>query len=206
LRTLNVSEEDVKIENVLRRFYLSNGSYDDNERNLIDMATDSVFASPAAEVAKLHKKVAPVFPYVLNQRCTDLSFSAFYEEGGKDYGVAHADDANCIFVLFGTLTEAGNRTSQAMIRSWTNFAKFENPSPYLSSQPEWPMGEMMFFEGESGLKKNKTQLNDLLARLMLWDKLYWEPLEDRVKVLSVKQPSIIAFIKPYNWFQTQNGK
>ena len=207
LRTMNVSEEDVKIVNVMKRFYLSEGSYDDNEKNLIEMATDSVFASPAAEVTKLHKKVAPVFPYVLNERCTDLSFSVFYGGGDKDYGVAHADDANCIFHLFGTLTESGNMTSQAMIRSWTNFAKFENPSPYLSSQPEWPKGEMMFFESESGIKDNKTQFKDLLSRLMLWDKLYWEPLEDKVKVLSaVQQPSILAFLKPYNWFHTHNGK
>ena len=92
-------------------------------------------------------------------------------------------------------------TSQAMIRSWTNFAKFENPSPYLNSQPEWPKEEMVFFEPKSGLKSNETQLKDLLARLMLWDKLYWEPLEDNVEVLSVVQePSILAFLKPYNWF------
>ena len=49
----------MKIVNVMKRFYLSKGSYDDNEKNLIDRATDSVFASPVAEVAKLHEKVFP---------------------------------------------------------------------------------------------------------------------------------------------------
>ena len=196
-------KEDVKIMEVMKRFYFSEGSYKDNEKNLLEMATDSWFVSPAAEGTK---NVAPVFPYVLNKRCTELSFSSLYGGGAKDYGVSHADDLNCIFQpipQFGSLTESGNLTSQAMIRSWTNFAKFESPSPYLSSEPEWPKGEMMFFESESGLKKNETQLEDLMARMMLWDKLYWEPLEEKTAILpAVQQPSILTFIKPYNWFHT----
>ena len=206
LPTENVLEEDVSIVDVMKRFYLSEGSFSDNEKNLIEMLTDSWFASPAAQVAKLHSAVAPVFPYVLNERCADLSWSALFGAGAKDYGVSHADDLNCIFKPFppfGSLTEAGNRTSQAMVRFWTNFAKFENPSPYLSSEPEWPQGEVMFFESESSLKKNETQRDDLEARVMLWDKLYWEPLENKMKVLQAsQQPTFPPFIKPYNWFHT----
>ena len=58
------------------------------------MATNSVFASPVAEVAKLHEKV---FPYILNERCTDFSNSVFYGGGDKDYGVAYADDLRLYF-------------------------------------------------------------------------------------------------------------
>ena len=92
----------------MKRFYLSEGSYEDNEKNLLAMATDSWFGSPAAEVVKLHTKVAPVFPYVLNERCIDLSYSTLFGGGAKDYGVSHADDLNCIFQpfpTFGGLTE-----------------------------------------------------------------------------------------------------
>ena len=59
------------------------------------------------------------------------------------------------------------------------------------------------FESESGLNKNETQLEDLMARMMLWDKLYWEPIEEKTAILpAVQQPSILTFIKPYNWFHT----
>ena len=54
LATKNITEEDIRAVNVMKRFYLSEGSYEDNEKNLLAMATDSWFGSPAAEVAKLH--------------------------------------------------------------------------------------------------------------------------------------------------------
>jgi len=202
----NINENDVDIIDVMKRFYFSEGSYEDNENNLMEMQTDAWFGSPSAEVLKLHSKVAPVFPYVLNERCTELSWSSLFGGGDKDYGVAHADDLNCIFTPFppfGSLTESGSMVSQAMVKSWTNFAKFENPSPYLSSEPHWSNGEIMFFEAESGLKKNSTQLADLEARMLLWDKLWWEPLEEKVNPPVQRQrPSILTFIRPYNWFHT----
>ena len=40
----------------MKRFYLSEESYDDNEKNLLAMVTDSWFGSPAAEVAQSHTK------------------------------------------------------------------------------------------------------------------------------------------------------
>ena len=182
LATQNVTKEEIKIVDIMKRFYLSEGSYDDNEKNLIEMETDSWFASPAAEVTKLHMKLAPVFPYILNERCTIFSFSFVYGGGFKDYGVSHADDLNCLFQpfpTFGNLTESGEKNSKAMVTSWTNFAKFGNPSPYLTSEPQWPKGEVMFFEEESGLKKNETQLENLMARMLLWDKIYWVDMEDK---------------------------
>ena len=69
----------------MQRFYLSEGSYDDNEKNLLAMATDSWFGSPAAEVVKLHTKVALVFLYVLNERCIDLSYSTLFGGGAKEF-------------------------------------------------------------------------------------------------------------------------
>merc|ERR1711892_5559 len=203
-----ITDEKEQIVNVMKRFYLSEGSYDDNEKNLIDMATDSWFGSCAAEVSKLHQKFASVFPYILNERCSDFSFASFYGAGSKDYGVSHADDLNCLFKpapIFGSISEAGQLTSKAMLQSWTNFAKYEDPSPYLSSEPAWPKGELMFFEEESGLKKNESQLENILARMLLWDKMYWEPLEDTfdVVVAGGKQ-NVLTYILPYNWFHSHN--
>ena len=203
-----ITDEKEQIVNVMKRFYLSEGSYDDNEKNLIDMATDSWFGSCAAEVSKLHQKFASVFPYILNERCSDFSFASFYGAGSKDYGVSHADDLNCLFKpaqIFGSISEAGQLTSKAMLQSWTNFAKYEDPSPYLSSEPAWPKGELMFFEEESGLKKNESQLENILARMLLWDKMYWEPLEDTFDVVGAGgKQNVLTYILPYNWFHSHN--
>jgi len=204
LASTDVSEKDVSVVDLLKRFYLTNDSYEDNEKNYLEMFTDGWFGSPASQVAKHHSNVAPVFPYILNERCTQFSFSVYY--GGavdKDYGVAHADDINCIFQPYPTFdrfTEPGNLTSQTMIKSWTNFAKFENPSPYLSSEPTWPTGEIMFFQSKSGVDTNKSQLMDTTARAMLWEKLFWRDLEDDVKVPASRQPgSFLTFMRPYTW-------
>jgi len=166
----------------LRRFYTTEGSYDENKWSIIEMATDAWFGSPMAEVMKHHSKVARVFPYVLNERCTDFSFSSLMGGNEEDFGVTHADDLNCVFKpypLLGELNESGKLTSAAMVTSWTNFAKFEDPSPYLSSVPSWPAGEMMYFEKESGIKKNESQHENLLMRNMFWDRMVWKPLEEK---------------------------
>ena len=43
------------------------------------------------------------------------------------------------------------------------------------------MGEVMFFEEESGLKKNETQQMTFQARMMFWDKIYWKEKEEHAK-------------------------
>ena len=180
----NITEEEKLLAEIVTRFYLSDGSYEDNEKNLLQMLTDSWFASPAFLTAHLHGHEAPAYPYVLNERCTVFSFSFVYGGGLKDYGVSHADDLLCIFQpfpAFGNQTEAGAKVSKAMVDTWTNFAKFGNPSPYMTSKPDWPMNEVMFFEEESGLKKNETQQMSFQARMMFWDKMYWIEKEENAK-------------------------
>ena len=184
LATINITEEEKILAEIVTQFYLSNGTYEENEKSLIEMQTDSWFASPAATSAHLHGHHASIYPYVLNERCTLFSFSFVFGGGFKDYGVSHADDLNCIFQpfpTFGNLTESGEMTSKAMVTSWTNFAKFGNPSPYMTSKPAWPMNEVMFFEQESGLKKDETQEMHLKKRMMFWDKIYWIEMEERSK-------------------------
>ena len=73
------SEENINIATIFRRFYFSEGNFDENEQNIMEQSTDTYFGSPAAELSKFHSKVAPVFPFVLNQRCTDFSISALLE-------------------------------------------------------------------------------------------------------------------------------
>jgi len=180
-------EEDINIANIMRRFYVSEGSFEANIMNVIEMHTDSWFWSPSAEVTKLHSKVAPVFPYVLNERCTEVSVSFFLGGENKDYGVGHIEDVSCIFKasppyeFIGDLTVSGSKVSQAMVKTWTNFAKFKNPSPLHCSDPAWPKGEVMFFETDSGVKKNETDIVNLKARTLLWDRLWWGPLEKKIQ-------------------------
>ena len=113
---MNITDEEKLLAEIVTRFYLTDGSYEDNEKNLMQMETDSWFASPAFLSAHLHGHEVPVYPYILNERCTQFSFSSVYGGGLKDYGVSHADDLTCIFQpfpFFGNQTEAGMRIARS---------------------------------------------------------------------------------------------
>ena len=70
----------------MQRFYLSEGPYDDNAKNLLARVTDSWFGSPAAEVAQFHTKVASAFPYVLKKGVLISAIQHYLVEGLKTMG------------------------------------------------------------------------------------------------------------------------
>ena len=71
-----------------------------------------------------------MYTYLLTQRCDNVSFGLFYGLPSiTDDLVTHADDLPCIFNakgaygMFEGQTSEQKKTSQAMVKAWTNFAK-----------------------------------------------------------------------------------
>ena len=72
-----------------------------------------------------------MYRYLLTERCDNVSFGLLYGLPNiTDDLVSHADDLPCLFqskgaygLLEGQSSEQ-RKTSQAMVKAWTNFAKY----------------------------------------------------------------------------------
>jgi len=201
-------------ERLLTSFYLGRtweGSLEDNQDAITDLHTDSTFASPAFQVTKYHKHVAPVFSYILASRCNDFTIGAFFNVPNITSDlVAHADDLPCIFkhdgLLLGKPTKEQKETIKAMVREWTSFAKNMRPS-----STSWTSGgsPMIFGQPESRVldeEESKTLIfQDLGDRMELWDALYWQKKKEQLKDLAEKD--LLQALSSWNWqYQTTRGR
>ena len=103
------------------------------------MITDLSMSLPVAEAAQYHSEVArskPTFLYELTHRPSFTFGEEYAPDGfkGPNFGVSFSDD---LFFLFHELnyvnalqTEADRKTSETMVKFWTNFAKYGAPSPF----------------------------------------------------------------------------
>lgn len=135
--------DDETVATIIRRYYLGK-SRDINvegqaDGDLLDLFTDLGMSLGVAEAAQYHSEIAtrPTFLYELTHR-PSLSFSSLYASGtgftGLDFGVSFSDD---LFFLFHGLnrvnalrTEDDRQTSETMVKLWTNFAKYGDPTPF----------------------------------------------------------------------------
>jgi len=169
--------DDLKqVERLMKDFYLGGGAYtEDKEQGLIDMLTDSKLASPLHQTVIGHLYAgARAYPYVLTQRCNDISFSQVF--GGKDFGVTAADELPCFFrdaFVETSFSEEQALISETMLQMWTDFARFGDPNgdPQRGNASSvWNPGQTMVF----GVTGEITSQEEWRDRMFLWDRLYWQ--------------------------------
>merc|ERR1712037_802877 len=113
------------------------GSFEENLPAITDLHFDAIYASPADMVSTLHGKEAPVYSYLLNSRCNDVSTASLFStmDVTEDL-VFHGDDIPCIFKpdgkVFGEQRPSQAKTSRAVVRAWANFAKHLQPEPSVN--------------------------------------------------------------------------
>ncbi|KFB36097.1 cholinesterase [Anopheles sinensis] len=95
--------------------------------------TDNTFAYPQLEMARRHALRSPVYVY---QFSYDGDLNLFKQFAGTSLpGAIHGDDLSYLFDVKDLKTEEVPQTSHAitvrnrMLRLWTNFAKYGNPTP-----------------------------------------------------------------------------
>ena len=162
------------------------GSFEENLPAIKDLHFDAIYASPAHMVSTLHGREAPVYSYLLNSRCNDVSTaSLFGEMDVTEDLVFHGDDIPCIFKpdgkVFGDQRPSQAETSRAMVRAWANFAKYLEPKPSVSwdlTGNRWnPGGRPMLFQTQSAVlteqEEEKQPYKSRKDRLELWSSVYW---------------------------------
>ena len=104
---------------------------------LIDLLSDYFFFAPSHEVADIHSEVAPVYMYEFARRPSNASLSPEW------MGVIHFDNAPFDFGIpllppLSSMYDAADRNvSLFIMKLYTNFARFGEPTPQPVSGVTW---------------------------------------------------------------------
>ena len=171
------------------------GSFDENLPAIMELHLDAIYASPAHIVSTLHGQKAPVYNYVLNSRCANFSTASLFSAMEvTDDLVFHGDDIPCIFKpdrkVFGEQSASQAKTSRAVVKAWTKFAKYLQPQPSISwdlTGNRWTSGgRPMLFQSQSGvlteLGEQTEPYKSRKDRLELWSSLYWRQKRDEIDI------------------------
>ena len=124
----------------------------------VQLATDAWFGMPAYQAYFQHGKHAPVYGYILAELCAA-------SEPSSGTGVTHGEDLNCLFYR-------ENRTGgDSMVKSWTNFAKYHDPSPSWDAVPGWRFAKGARIGIFGDMEKEGKGLDNIVKRIEIWNKL-----------------------------------
>ena len=108
--------------------------------------------------------------------------------------VFHGDDIPCIFKpdrkVFGEQSASQAKTSRAVVKAWTKFAKYLQPQPSISwdlTGNRWTSGgRPMLFQSQSGvlteLGEQSEPYKSRKDRLELWSSLYWRQKRNEIDI------------------------
>ena len=125
----------------------------------VKLATDAWFGMPAYHTLVQHGKHAPVYSYILAEPC------GASEASSSEARVTHGEDLSCIF------SRQDRTGGQAMVRSWTNFAKYHQPSPSWDTVSAWHFakgGQIGIF---GDIERAGEGVEDIRERIELLNKL-----------------------------------
>jgi len=131
----DVTEQVIEYSNQVAEFYLSGGIQNykyENIQGIVNMYSDSWYWYTMDDWARLAiQNNLNTFQYVFSY---DSLFSLLFLAGVPDptnYGVCHGDEISLLFggALSSVLPSNDKDVSQDLIRWWTNFAKYGEPTP-----------------------------------------------------------------------------
>jgi len=178
---------DQRLKRLATRFYNhSEGDTEvEQERPAMDLITDSWFGSFDQKSVELMSRYSKhVYNFYLTQQTNNSLFSPGAEL--VVYTPTHGDDLPFIVNEKTVedaegLSEEERSTSRHMIKYWTNFAKYGEPSPVGRGEvPTWyPVTPTTKHYME--LKAEPQALQDLLSdRMYFWEKMVWQSKQNTV--------------------------
>ena len=178
---------DERLRRMATRFYnhTAGDTEIEQERPAMDLVTDSWFGTYDQKSVELMSRFSKhVYNFYLTQQTNNSVFSPGEELVG--YTPSHGDDL--VFIVnektveeADSLSEEERRTARHMIRYWTNFAKYGEPSPVGRSEaPTWyPVTPTSRHYME--LKAEPESRQDLLSdRMYFWEKMVWQSKQSQV--------------------------
>ena len=189
-----VSEYDKLLAQVIRHFYLGPNPMEakrDNSRALMNMFTDAVYRSPTNKILELldNDRTNLLFSYEIAHKpakshLEDFEALARDDENDNAFAVVHGDD---LLYIFDNIREdlkdaisspEDRKTRKALVNMWTNFAKYEDPTPYRNPNfPPWEpynkVDRAYLHVGPKPMVKRKSH-NEAMY---FWERHYWQDID-----------------------------
>jgi len=133
LKTARISDDTGALADYFTKKYLSKaemGNFTSMTPGLIDMCSVLFMKSPGYETVRLHSKNNPnSYWYSFEYAGKSLAFFLFFGQWPPfPHGVNHADELLYLFDIY-PLNKTEKVLSQRMVKVWTTFAKYGNPTP-----------------------------------------------------------------------------
>ena len=189
-----ISEYDKLLAQVIRHFYLGPNPMEakrENSRALMNMFTDAVYRSPTNKILQLldGTRESQLFSYEIvhkpsKSHLEDFEAMARNDKNDNAFAVVHGDDLLYIFDnIREDLNEAisskeDKKARKAIVNMWTNFAKFEDPTPYKNpNYPRWKPYDKVNRAYLAIGPKSKVKRKSRNAAMYFWDKHYWQDID-----------------------------
>lgn len=179
-----ITEEQNMLANIIREYYST------PDKSFTDMFTDSGFVVPDQVTVKTMSQYNPmVFNYHFTQKTNHSLVGTALKLDYEDSPV-HADEVLFLFDsqrISKKFSEEEKKTEKNMVKLWTNFAKYGNPTPSSQDLPNWnPINFKTDVMDYMELSSEPVLKNSLYPeRMLLWDKLVWGPREQLVENMIV---------------------
>ncbi|XP_026747796.1 esterase FE4-like [Trichoplusia ni] len=178
---------------IVRQFYIGDEQPSESLQDvIIDYSSDASFVHSAersvdkyldAEASSVYKFI---FTYEGNRNFGKIAM------GLTAAGASHGDDLGYVFdapLLAGPITDADRRVVDAMTKTWTDFAKYGNPTPQPTDLiPEWKpvdKNQRPYMNIGSPIRAESRVFNE---RMAFWD-LYYKLHGDKVKGYETSEDS-----------------
>merc|ERR1719400_992324 len=174
----------------MKRFYLGKDRVElsDSVLNISDMVNDALFLSPDQIVAEFASKYVPVFNYRFDyadpESYTLLPFFMAGKENVFDDATknalkpVHADELFYLFEMGDSTLETDLQMKEIMVKYWTNFAKYGNPSPVMSDD----LTQWLTYSSEKRYLnlnlKPEMKKEVELERMEFWRRVHWNLREE----------------------------
>jgi len=191
----NPTKKQSEIANIIKQYYLNDKTSKETvDQPIRNMFTDALFVAPDQITVRMMSQHNPaVFDYHFTQKTNNSLLGKLFYNLTYDDTPAHGDEVPFLLehvALDEHFSGEELDTEKIMMKLWSNFAKFGNPTPSSTSLPIWnPVDyksdniEYMELSSRPVLKKSLYP-----ERMLLWDRLVWGPRLNQVdnKLLYVR--------------------
>nr|XP_015839734.1 PREDICTED: venom carboxylesterase-6 isoform X2 [Tribolium castaneum] len=138
---VDITGDEEKLNEIgrkIRDMYTGGKNFSKNIGDAIRFSSDNDMTRPIMKQAEIYSKFAPTYFYQFSYDGNFAGFSLTYPGTGS---VAHAEELYYLFDFIHDIKSFPKEDQivrNRLIKLWTNFAKFRNPTPTLMENVSWP--------------------------------------------------------------------
>ncbi|XP_044262070.1 juvenile hormone esterase-like [Tribolium madens] len=131
-------EKLIKVGQMIREMYTGGRNFSENIGDAIRFSSDNDMTRPIMKQAEIYSSYAPTYFYQFSYDGQFPGFKLNYPGTGN---VSHGEELFYLFDLTRDITTYPKQEQivrNRLIKLWTNFAKFRNPTPEPMENVSWP--------------------------------------------------------------------